>query len=224
MRQPGGRSLKPGKHSFHFNSASAKCATVLDELWTPYGLLGIAAVAAVVVLVFLKRLLRGTGSASTTGQPDLRVDLTSIGDRGPDQGAARLEFYNTPVRLGVLVVAPLGRGHALPSNAELAQILNNLVPNLLSVINSHKPVLRRWPAQLSAKGFSHAFFTNVALPGDRGKGSPWCAIAGKFMADGDPFLVGLACCASQTNGLGHVVVEHEGQWLDVLRIRTDSDH
>lgn len=223
MCQPGGRTLSSAEQRYGFGSASLKLSSVPEIVSNNFALLGAAVVAGIGLLIVIARLARGGGSRSAATMPDLRIDLASLSDQGPDEGAARMEFYNTPVRLGVLVVAPLGRGHELPSNEELARIVNNAVPNLLSVINTHRPVLRRWPAQLSGKGFAHAFFINVALPGDRGKGTRWCAIAGKFTADGRPFLAGLACCAADANGLGQVVVEHEGQWLDVLRIRTGSN-
>jgi hypothetical protein len=59
----------------------------------------------------------------------------------------------------------------------------------------------------------------VALPGDRGKGTPWCSIAGRLQVGDRLFLIGLVCCAHQPNALSQFVVQHEGQWLDILRIR-----
>jgi hypothetical protein len=106
----------------------------------------------------------------------------------------------------------------LPATEQLPDLVNRLLPNMMRVLSAHRPAFRRWPAQLSSQGFSHAFFRNVALPGDRGKGSPWCAIAGKFSGSGQTYLAGLVCCAQDSNSLGQVIVEHEGQWLDVLRI------
>jgi hypothetical protein len=59
----------------------------------------------------------------------------------------------------------------------------------------------------------------VTLPGDRGKGTAWCSLAGKFRAAGQVFLAGLVACAAKPNGLGQFVIQHEGQWNDVLRIK-----
>ena len=77
----------------------------------------------------------------------------------------------------------------------------------------------RWPSQLSSQGFAQSFFNHLALPGNRGKGTPWCSIAGRLQLGDRAFLVGLVCTSGSPNGLGQVVVRHEGQWLDILRIR-----
>jgi hypothetical protein len=64
-----------------------------------------------------------------------------------------------------------------------------------------------------------SFSNHAALPGDRGKNTPWCSIAGRFEADGQRFLAGLICTAAAPNSLGQIMIQHDGMWLDVLRIR-----
>ena len=97
--------------------------------------------------------------------------------------------------------------------------MERLVPGMTDVIASHKPLICRWPAQLSSQGFAQSFFNQVALPGSRGKGTPWCSITGKISVGERSFLVGLVLCAATINSLSQVVVQHEGQWLDILRLR-----
>ena len=154
-------------------------------------------------------------------EPDLFVDVGQLDAAGPPPQGPRLEFYGTPVRLAVVVVAPAGRHGELPPAGVLPSLMDRLVPGLPNVVAVHRPMICRWPAQLSTQGFAQSFFNQVALPGDRGKGTPWCSIAGKLQVGDRLFLVGLVCCANQSNGLSQVVVQHEGQWLDILRIRDE---
>jgi hypothetical protein len=97
--------------------------------------------------------------------------------------------------------------------------MERLVPGMTEVIASHQPLICRWPTQLSSQGFTRLFFNQVALPGSRGIGTPWCSVAGKLAVGERSFLIGLVCCAAAVNTLSQVVVQHEGQWLDILRIR-----
>ena len=43
-------------------------------------------------------------------------------------------------------------------------------------------------------------------------------MAGKIAKDDEQFLVGIACRGAKANSLSQVVIQHEGQWLDVLRV------
>jgi hypothetical protein len=72
---------------------------------------------------------------------------------------------------------------------------------------------------MSPRGFSYFFNSKVKLPGDRGKGTPWCSISGKTERAGQSLLVGMALCADAPNALGHIVVERENGWLEALRVR-----
>jgi hypothetical protein len=123
--------------------------------------------------------------------------------------------------LAVVVVAPGGRGGELPSSDLLPGLMERLLPGMTQVIAAHHPKICRWPQQLSSQGFAQKFFNQVTLPGTRGKGTPWCSIAGKLTVGERTFLVGLVLCAGAANALGQVTVQHEGQWLDILRIRTE---
>jgi hypothetical protein len=183
-------------------------------------LLAVAAVAlaGVTILVLVTRLRRGARERLRPAT-ELLVDVASLDDSGPSAEGPHLEIYGTPVRLAVIVVAPAGRHGHLPPPGVLPGLMERLVPGLTEVIALQQPKICRWPAQLSSQGFAHAFFNQVALPGDRGKGTPWCSIAGKVQVGDRSFLAGLVLCSHGSNGLGQVVVQHEGQWLDVLRLR-----
>ena len=118
----------------------------------------------------------------------------------------------------MLVLAPVGRDGSPPEREELAAVVDQIVPGLGGLLTAHRTAVKIWPPQLSSQGFANKFFANVSLPGDHGKGSPWCSLAGRFETAGRGFLAGLALCASAPNSMGQTVVEHDAQWFDMLRI------
>ena len=60
----------------------------------------------------------------------------------------------------------------------------------------------------------------MSLPGDRGKGTPWCSIAGRFEANSRQYVVGLICRAENANSLGQMTVDNPAQWMDTLRVKS----
>lgn len=180
-----------------------------------------AAVAAVAVLVVvvLARLLRRRPADEADRPADLRIDLATLPAAGPPKDGPQLEFYNLPVRLAVLVLAPAGRGSRIPPKDLLPEIVERLLPGLMRVLSSHRPIFHRWPPQLSSQGFAQTFFACVPLPGDRGRGTPWSSAAGRVEAFGRSYLVGMVFRAAEPNSLSQTVVQHTSGWLDVLRVR-----
>jgi hypothetical protein len=190
-------------------------------LWIP--IIAGALLALLLLLAIVLSWLRHRAKARTfADRADLSVDVNALPARGPALAGPQLTFYGTPVRLAVLILAPVGREGELPAATQLPHIFEQLLPNLNAVLDRDEPIFRRWPAQLSSQGFLHSFFHHLALPGDRGKNTPWCSVAGKFSADGAQFLVGMVCCSDRPNGFSQVVIEHEGRWLEVVRVRTDD--
>lgn len=169
---------------------------------------------AVILVLLLRRGVRRTEPPPV----DLRVNLQELPAGGPPAVGPRLEFYGRPVRLAVLVLAPAGRRAENADPPPLAQLYEHLVPGLAEVVAAQRPLVRLWPGQLSTRGFTTSFFHHVPLPGDRGKGSPWCCAAGRFEAGPQQYLAGVVCVADQANSLSQVTVEHAGDWLGVLRI------
>ncbi len=128
-----------------------------------------------------------------------------------------------PMRLAALVISPAGRGSDPPDEDRLPAIVDQLVPGLGAVLLAHDPLVRIWPAQLSSQGFANAFFSRARLPGNDGKGTCWCTMAGRFEADGQKYQAGLVLRAAAVNNLGRVLVERDSQWLDLLRVRLKRD-
>ncbi len=196
--------------------------TVVNEL---DGVSLIVLVAAVIGLLLLVSLVlwivrssrRKPGPAP---QADLTIDVGGLSPEGPPSEGQVLEFFGMPVRLVALVLAPAGRNTQLPPEPQLVRVLDDLTPGLSSIVSSHRPLFRPWPSQLSTQGFIHAFFNHAHLPGDRGKGTPWCSAAGRFDAGDQQMLAGILCAAEKPNSLSQVPITNVGQWLEVLRVKT----
>jgi hypothetical protein len=176
--------------------------------------------AILVILLWIAwHLLRRRRRVSIPISPDLKVLVANLGNDGPPQGVPVLELYNLPVRLAAIVLAPVGRERKLPPDEQLPTLIEAIIPGLDRVTAMHRPLIRRWPNQVSARGFAHLFFSNAKLPGDGGKGSPWSSVAGVFKVQGQPIMAGLVLRAAEPNSLGQTIVEEEHQWLGCLRVR-----
>ncbi len=182
--------------------------------------LGGAVVAAVVFLLIVVAFLRARAKKPEPPPVDLRIDLADLQLGGPPEEGPRLEIYGTPVRLAALVLAPAGRNNQIPATDKLPEAIEDLLPGLMGVLTSHRPLIHRWPYQLSTQGFTHSFFNNVPLPGERGKGTPWCCVSGRFESGDQQLLAGLVCTATKPNSLSQITVAHVGQWMDVVRVRS----
>jgi hypothetical protein len=145
------------------------------------------------------------------------IDLAALAPTGPPATGPALHAYNVPMRLVVLVLAPVGRGSALPAADQLPQIVDQIVPGLFEVAQAHQARIKLWPPQLSAQGFAAALFANLPLPGHRGKGTPWCEISGRFATGEQSYLAGVVLRAGAPNSLGQITLAHEAQWLEIMR-------
>jgi hypothetical protein len=182
----------------------------------PYGL---AIGGAVVGLWIAWRLLRGRKKLRPPLRPDLGIDVPALGENGPPPGRPVLEFYNLPVRLAAVVLAPVGLERELPADEGLGAYFDSIVPGLDEVVRRHKPLVRRWPNQVSTRGFANLFFSHARLPGSFGKGTPWSSVAGVFRVEDQPVMAGLVLCALRPNSLGQTTIGSEHQWLGCLRVR-----
>ncbi len=190
--------------------------SVGDEIWITM----IGAAVAILVLVIAWRVLARRKREAPQRGPDLSIDLSALSDQGPPAGPPVLEHYNVPVRLAAVVLAPTGRVRGLPPPAEIPGLIDHLVPGLAQVTAAHNPAIRRWPPQLSSEGFARTFFAQVQLPGDGGKGTPWCSVAGRFKVQGQALMAGLILRAEAPNNFGQTIIEKEHEWLGVLRVKS----
>ena len=174
---------------------------------------------AVVVLYVVVKVLGARRRKPPPQVADLAIDVTALPAAGPPPGGPVLYYYSVPVRLAALVLAPAGRVRELPPPGELHDLLDSLLPGLSELVAAHRPLIRRWPAQLSVRGFAHQFFSHAKLPGQGGKGTPWSSAAGVFKVEGQPIMVAMILRAAAPTNLGQRILAEEAQWLDIFRIR-----
>lgn len=190
----------------------------LIKPWIPIIGFGIGALV-VAALVFAKVLSRESAIVTTVMDDDLNVSV--LGAHGPPKEGPVLEMYGIPVRLAAVVLAPVGRGNELDVEA-LPDTVEQLIFGLHKVMGYHQPVFRHWAEQVSVHGFENAFLHQVKLPGNRGKGTVWSAFAGRFTVGEQQLLAGLVVCADVPNSYGATIVEHDGQWVNCLRVRKEA--
>lgn len=184
--------------------------------------LGAAAVIGLAGLLGAVRLLLRKRPEPVDPDEKLRINLSAFGNSGPPASRRLLECYNVPVRLALVVLAPLGREGQLPDETEQLALLDALAPGLQKIAKRHDTVILRWPPQLSSQGFVRRFFSCAPLPGVRGKGSRWCSVAGRCETESLSFAAAVALCADHSNQLGEIEIERPTDWLDVLRVRRET--
>jgi len=182
-----------------------------------YVLIGAVLVAVAVWLVY--RILRAKRDVAAPAGPDLTIKLAHLGEQGPPPGTPELEFYNMPVRLAAVIIAPAGRIRELPPVEQMGPIFDALLPGLDRVVEKHGPMIRRWPPQMSAQGFAQIVFQNCRLPGEGGKGSPWSTVAGVFRHEGQPMMGALVLRTGRATSHGQTTINAEHEWLGCLRIK-----
>lgn len=158
--------------------------------------------------------------AKASAEPDLTINADELSDAAPPTGAGALAFYNMPVRLSAVILAPAGRASDLPVTDELAwYVCEGALPHFSHVVRSHEPQVYRWPTQLSVSGFGHAVMRNLGLPGlESRERSRWSVVAGVVGAGDQSVAVALVLCAETPNTHGWEPVENEGDWRRVLTI------
>ncbi len=163
---------------------------ILDAIASPVACAVLGAIVLVLAAIVWK-VITGRGEKPTEPSAGMRIDVMALGTHGPPPDGPVLEFFGTPVRLAAIVIAPAGRVRDLPPPEDMADILDAIVPGLARIVSAHRPLAKRWPPQFSSKGFAHMFFQYVRLPGDGGKGTPWCCVAGRFESGDQQLLAGL---------------------------------
>lgn len=176
--------------------------------------------AAVVLVVIALKVAHGhvRRRKASTEQVKLTINLSDFGEFAVPQTGPQLRFFNVPTRLALVVMAPVGRDGRLPDREIWPNLIDRAIPQVRGVIDAHHTELRPWPNQLSTEGFCKKFFHALQLPNEQGKGSKWSAVAGRFSALNNRFLVGLLLRADEPNNLGQITVERDAQWLDIFRI------
>ena len=194
------------------------------EALTNNGLVrSVIVVAAVVLLLIVvaiaRKLLKRSRAARSRIEPALTVDVDRLNAEPPPKSGPGLTFYNLPVRLVAIVLAPAGRAGKVPDAGGMPALLDAIVPGLADVVAAHDPVRLRWPEQLSGSGFAHSFFVHAKLPGDAGKGTPLSSAAGMAKTHLGSVMVAMVLRADRPNSYGQQILESEGDWLRAFQTR-----
>lgn len=184
--------------------------------------LGVLAAAAVLLLVgaaVIRKYLKRGRLARGRVEPSLAIDVDGLSTEPPPKSGPGLTFYNLPVRLVAIVLAPAGRAGVVPEADGMPDLLDAIVPGLADVVAAHRPVRLRWPEQLSGSGFAHSFFVHARLPGDAGKGTPLSSVAGMAKTHLGSVMVAMVVRAERPNSYGQQILETEGDWLRAFQTK-----
>lgn len=175
-------------------------------------------------LVFFLAIWLGNGrSSQELAQEQIKnqtIDLAALKLTELAKGGPQVEIRGIGARLVVLVVAPLGRVHALPNAEGLRAVVESLTPRLGMALDFHQPIFRKWDPQVSAAGFVQSFFNNMYLAKRDLRGTEWSMVAGKAEFNSQPILIGMVFKSNEANSLGKIEVENPGDWDDILRVRS----
>ena len=181
----------------------------------PNNIIFYAAIGGVLfVLLLLILWIRRGRSTPVDPERGLLENLAAYPPAGP--GPQRLILHGQPMRLRLVVVAPLGK-RALPANGAVEPLLDEVLRGLGAIARQDRPRIRVWPAQLSHQGFAPTFFRLTQRPEPAGKRSRWVLAAGPARAGGQPLLLGLALCAEDMTDLGNVSLQ-ASEWGEAFRV------
>jgi len=151
-------------------------------------------------------------------EPDLVEDLGSYPLPPALWGTKRLTLHGLPVRVRLIVAAPLGHEGGYVHPDQIEQMLDLFVPGLGHFIHADQPRVRVWPTQLSYQGFAAAFRRCTLRPDPDSQISRWVMLMGRGLINRRPVALGFALRADQDNTLGRVVLEQPHEWMQALRI------
>ncbi len=133
----------------------------------------------------------------------------------------RLIVYGEPVRLRLVVVAPVAREFQIEPRG-VGPLLDKVMPGLGSVVAADRPAVRVWPAQLSHHGFANTFHRCTIKAEGEGRASRWILLAGKAKVGKQPLLIGLGAWADGASNIGRKTLEaHE--WAEVVHLERPED-
>lgn len=175
----------------------------------------------VIMAAFLRRLFRKPRRPAKK-TPILDEELASYPPPPALWGEQRLTIYGLPVRLRLVVVAPLGyeAGEITPDQVEA--ILGLTLPGLGQMVRADKPRIRVWPTQMSYQGFFAAFRRHTLLPDPENQLSRWVLAMGRTFFERRPLVIGLVLLADQETPINRVALEQPHQWVEAMRVVTRS--
>ena len=167
-----------------------------------------------VVARYLQQRAKSEKESQESGDFDLS-DLERVSVEGEQYP---LRLYHLPARLGLVVVAPLGRESAAVEVDAIQDLIDQAVPGLGKISQASRVKTWVWPLQLSVNGFIHHLLGHVHVRGGDLKGSRWSLVAGRVSHADRQYMLGLGVYTNESNKMGIISVESEYKWLDTLRL------
>jgi hypothetical protein len=180
-------------------------------------LYGSVAGGVLLLLVILVLLLRGRGKKPVDPERGLDQDLSTYPPAPGAAGPRRLTVHGRPVRLRLVVVAPVGR-QTVAEGAEVEALLDQVLRGLGQSARQDRPRVRVWPPQLSQQGFAPTFFRRTRCPDGPGAPSHWLLAAGPARAGGRPVLLGLALYGDDKAPMEQLTLA-ETAWDEALQFK-----
>jgi hypothetical protein len=191
---------------------------LLDSIGTQnlmlYGAIAVGILLLLVILIFLM----SRGKKRVNPESGLDEDLSEYPPAQGKPGPRRLTIHGRPVRLRLVVVAPVGK-RTIAEGGAVEALLDEVLRGLGKIAQQDKPRIKIWPPQLSQQGFAPTFFRKTHCPDRAGKLSHWLLAAGPSRAGGKPVLLGLAMWADDKGPMEQIILT-EMEWDDALQIKT----
>jgi hypothetical protein len=176
---------------------------------------GAAVLVAVLVLMALLRKPKPEGIDPEAG---MGLDLEDLPPAPAKTAPKQLALQGQPVRLRLVVLAPIGRKVAATDD-DVEPMLDQIVRGMGQVARYDQPQVKAWPLGMSNLGFSPMFFRRVARPDPAGRPSHWVLVAGKARAGAGQVLLGLALWSKEPTTMGNIAVKPE-EWNQLLRVES----
>lgn len=195
--------------------------------WSEYSevlLIILGALALLVLILLIYRLTRRPRRIPLSDRSDLYIDVAELAPAEVDYKAyPRLEWMGSPAHLTLIVVAFQGTGGGAMQDAPVRALLERALPGLGPILDAHRTEIRLWDPQVSRRGFEQLFFHVVPLPGDHGRGTPWCSLVCRAEYKDRPLLLGMVLYAPQTPNVTQMSYEHESKLWSDLRFVSAPD-
>lgn len=130
----------------------------------------------------------------------------------------QLTCHGLPVRIRVVIAAPLGLDAGAVAGPDVLPLLNAAIPGLGEKAQVDAAQFFLWPTQFSYEGFVAAVRRKLVLPDPEEHLSPWILVMGKVSRGKRFFVLGMALLAKQANTLGPIRIDHPHQWMERLTL------
>jgi hypothetical protein len=173
------------------------------------------AVVALLLIGVVSALMRKRKPEGIDPEAGMMEDLEDLPPPPARKAPRPLTVQGQPVRLRLLILAPVGRKEAA-SDDEVEPMLEKVVRGLGQVARYDQPQIKAWPLGMSKVGFTPMFFRRMVRPQPAGQPSHWILLAGQARAGTEQVLLGLALWSDARTTMGNIAVKPD-EWTHLLR-------